>query len=192
MGKQNHNPFRRFSTSGKQNGQNDSRYLFNEMLRAIKSIKPKWIVAENVFGITSPKFTETFQTICTSLENIGYEVQPFIVPATSLGANHNRCRVMFIAHSTSNGLQGWKLEQLWEEAQRGQIEILDCPGKLKRDFLSTPKSFRANDGLPGWMDRIRGLGNSVIPQFAFEFFSVIDFILTEEKKLLKTVTESSI
>ncbi len=94
-------PCQPWSTCGDQLGENDERHLFPEMFRAIKEIKPRWIVAENVYGLTQPKFRETLENICSSLENEGYSVQPVILPASSVKAPHQRYRLWIIAHSDS-------------------------------------------------------------------------------------------
>jgi|LakMenE01Jun11ns_1017448.scaffolds.fasta_scaffold9791830_2 DNA (cytosine-5)-methyltransferase 1 len=67
------------------------------MLRAIQEIKPKFVIAENVFGITNIDGGLVFQQVCLDLETEGYEVQPFIIPACSKNAPHRRDRVWFVA-----------------------------------------------------------------------------------------------
>ena len=98
-------PCQPFSVSGKQEGENDNRYLWPEMLRAIRDIKPKWIVAENVRGITSKKFELVFERVCSEMENEGYKVQPVIIPACAVGAPHRRDRVWFVANCTNAGIE---------------------------------------------------------------------------------------
>jgi site-specific DNA-cytosine methylase len=67
------------------------------MLRAIQEIKPKFVIAENVFGITNIDGGLVFEQVCLDLETEGYEVQPFIIPAAAKNAPHRRDRCWFIA-----------------------------------------------------------------------------------------------
>jgi DNA (cytosine-5)-methyltransferase 1 len=90
-------PCQPFSLAGKRKGTDDERYLWGEMLRAIQEIKPKYVIAENVFGITNIDGGLVFQQVCLDLENEGYEVQPFVVPACAKNAPHRRDRCWFIA-----------------------------------------------------------------------------------------------
>lgn len=69
------------------------------MLRAIREIAPKWIVGENVFGLTNWNGGLVFEEVCADLEAEGYEVQPFVLPAASVNAPHRRDRVWFVAYS---------------------------------------------------------------------------------------------
>jgi DNA (cytosine-5)-methyltransferase 1 len=96
-------PCQPFSMAGKRKGTEDERYLWGEMLRAIQEIKPKFVIAENVFGITNIDGGLVFEQVCLDLENEGYEVQPFIIPAASKNAPHRRDRVWFIAYSNGSG-----------------------------------------------------------------------------------------
>ena len=90
-------PCQPFSTAGKRKGTEDERYLWGEMLRAIQEIKPKFVIAENVFGITNIDGGLVFEQVCLDLETEGYEVQPFIIPAAAKNAPHRRDRCWFIA-----------------------------------------------------------------------------------------------
>jgi DNA (cytosine-5)-methyltransferase 1 len=96
-------PCQPFSLAGKRKGTDDERYLWGEMLRAIQEIKPRFVIAENVFGITSIDGGLVFEQVCVDLENEGYEVQPFIIPAASKNAPHRRDRCWFIAYTNRNG-----------------------------------------------------------------------------------------
>jgi DNA (cytosine-5)-methyltransferase 1 len=92
-------PCQPFSLAGKRKGTDDERYLWGEMLRAIREIKPKWVIAENVFGIVNIDGGMVFEQVCLDLEAEGYEVQPFIIPAAAKNAPHRRDRCWFIANS---------------------------------------------------------------------------------------------
>ena len=96
-------PCQPYSLAGKRKGTDDERYLWGEMLRAIQEIKPKWVIAENVFGIVNIDGGMVFEQVCLDLENEGYEVQPFIIPAAAKNAPHRRDRCWFIAYADSNG-----------------------------------------------------------------------------------------
>ena len=114
-------PCQPFSMAGKRKGTEDERYLWGEMLRAIQEIKPKFVIAENVFGITNIDDGLVFEQVCVDLENQGYEVQPFIIPAAAKNAPHRRDRVWFIAYRKSNGWEksGERINERKEHKQEG-------------------------------------------------------------------------
>lgn len=89
-------PCQPFSTAGQRKGEEDDRALFPEMLRIISEIKPKWVVAENVYGITNIDNGKYFEEVLSSLENEGYETQAFIIPASAVNAPHRRDRVWIV------------------------------------------------------------------------------------------------
>lgn len=96
-------PCQPYSTAGKRLGKADERHLFPEMLRAIKEIKPRWIVGENVRGLVSWNEGLVFHEVYDDLEREGYEVQSFLIPAAGVGAPHQRYRVWFVAYSNNYG-----------------------------------------------------------------------------------------
>ena len=89
-------PCQPFSQAGKRKGSNDSRYLWREMFRAICEIKPKYIIAENVYGLLNIEKGLVFQSVLTDLESQGYEVQSYIIPAAGKNAPHQRSRLFII------------------------------------------------------------------------------------------------
>lgn len=92
-------PCQPYSVAGKRKGKEDERHLWPEMLRAIREIEPKYIVGENVYGLTNWNGGLVFEEVQTDLENAGYEVQAYILPACSVNAPHRRDRVWFVAYS---------------------------------------------------------------------------------------------
>jgi DNA (cytosine-5)-methyltransferase 1 len=95
-------PCQPYSTAGKRLGKEDERHLWPEMLRAIREIQPRWIVGENVLGLVNWNGGLVFEEVQADLENEGYEVQPFILPAVSVNAPHRRDRVWFVAYTFNN------------------------------------------------------------------------------------------
>lgn len=96
-------PCQPYSVAGKQKGTADERHLWPEMLRAIREIKPRWVVGENVRGLISWNGGMVFQEVQTELEAEGYKVLPFLLPAASVNAPHKRDRVWFVGQEI--GLQ---------------------------------------------------------------------------------------
>jgi DNA (cytosine-5)-methyltransferase 1 len=96
-------PCQPYSAAGKRLGKEDDRHLWPEMLRVIREVKPQWVVGENVRGLLNWNGGMVFHEVCSDLENIGYKVQAFIIPASGLNAPHQRQRLWIVAHSTSNG-----------------------------------------------------------------------------------------
>ena len=96
-------PCQPFSQAGKGEGEKDSRYLWPQMLRAVREIQPPFVVAENVHGILTRNKGVWFEEICAELETEGYEVQPFLLPIAGVGHNHKRNRFFFVAYNDSYG-----------------------------------------------------------------------------------------
>ena len=95
-------PCQPYSSAGKRLGKEDSRHLWPEMLRAIREIQPRWIVGENVRGLTNWNGGLVFDEVQSDLEAEGYEVLPFLLPACAVNAPHRRDRIWFVAHSVNN------------------------------------------------------------------------------------------
>jgi DNA (cytosine-5)-methyltransferase 1 len=99
-------PCQPFSQAGKRKGTEDERHLWPQMLRAIREIKPKWIVGENVYGIVNWDGGMVFHQIKIDLEAQGYTLLPIILPAVSVNAPHRRDRVWFVAYANcDNGAE---------------------------------------------------------------------------------------
>ncbi len=118
-------PCQPFSTAGKRKGTEDDRYLFPEMFRIIKETQARWVIGENVQGIVNMSEGKVLQGIHNDLEAIGYEVQTFIIPASSQGAWHKRNRVWIVAANTNSRMcrGGRTIGQSGEEQDRERIYI---------------------------------------------------------------------
>lgn len=95
-------PCQPFSQAGKRKGTEDDRYLWPEMLGVIRSVRPRWVVGENVLGIVNWSKGLVFEQVCSDLEAEGYEVQPFVIPACGVNAPHRRYRTWFVARFMEN------------------------------------------------------------------------------------------
>ncbi|EOA56890.1 DNA (cytosine-5-)-methyltransferase [Phocaeicola massiliensis] len=158
-------PCQPFSVAGQRKGAEDNRYLWPEMLRAIREIQPDWVVGENVAGILSmvqpgsetalgreeSLFGEVdrerilhrqeyvVETVCNDLEREGYSVQPVVIPACAVGAPHRRDRVFFIAHRADAGVKG--MQRKWEDNILSGRTASDTDGK------------RCNNWSDNWQER---------------------------------------
>jgi len=104
-------PCQPFSVAGKQKGTSDDRHLWPEMFRIIKAFKPRFVIGENVPGIVNIQDGVVFETVCTDLESQGYEVQPFNIPASAVGAPHQRKRIWIIAHLENSDSGGRRRQE---------------------------------------------------------------------------------
>ena len=182
-------PCQPFSVAGKRKGTQDERYLWAEMLRVISEIKPKWIVAENVYGLVTNQNGMVFNQIIIDLENCGYEIQTFIIPACAKNAPHKRERIWIVANSR---LFGSKINEI--EATRTfkhnkdvtnsnnfgfryndrQAQKQFARSSWQSDWYEVATEFcRVGDGIPNRLDRLKSLGNAIVPQIAFEIFRAI-------------------
>jgi len=92
-------PCQPFSVAGKQAGTDDDRHLWPVMFRIIQELTPRWVIGENVKGLTNIQDGVVFETVCSDLEGEGYEVRAFNIPAAGVGAPHRRERIWIVAHA---------------------------------------------------------------------------------------------
>ena len=97
-------PCQPFSVAGKRRGKEDDRYLWPEMLRVISELRPTWVVGENVAGIVNMALDQVY----ADLENEGYTVQAFIIPACAVDAPHRRDRCAIISHYDQIRCNVWR------------------------------------------------------------------------------------
>ena len=101
-------PCQPYSSAGKRRGKEDERHLWPEMLRAIREVSPRFVVGENVRGLTNWNGGLVFDEVCAELESIGYQVAPVIIPASGVGAPHKRERIWFVAYNDSKRQPGYE------------------------------------------------------------------------------------
>ena len=150
-------PCQPFSVAGRRKGADDDRYLWPEMLRAIREIQPAWVVGENVAGILTmvqpgseaevggeatlfgESYTEiemrqqyVVETVCQDLESEGYSVQPFVIPACAVGAPHRRDRVWFVAKRADTGFEAGHREREYGVLSSGTTADADFNRQRQR------------------------------------------------------------
>ena len=96
-------PCQPFSVAGKRRGTEDDRYLWDETIRVIRECKPRWFIGENVEGIINIQEGVVLRQVQDDLEREGFQVQCLVIPASGIGAWHQRKRVWILAYSKHNG-----------------------------------------------------------------------------------------
>lgn len=224
-------PCQPFSVAGKRRGKEDDRYLWPEMLRVISELRPAWVVGENVAGIVNMALDQVY----TDLENEGYAVQAFIIPACAIDAPHRRDRCAIVAHCNNRqcitenetiqagrdpvGYGGEdvahaesaecerKRRKAWKRRPEpgccgddvpnadngsrslrgnGELSAVEEAGTIRADnggrtleyvagewWPAEPNVRRVVNGVPNRVDRLKCLGNAVVPQQFYPVFQAI-------------------
>jgi len=183
-------PCQDISSAGKGSGLAGNRSgLWCEFSRIISELKPSWVVVENVASGAN----RWVDSVCCSLEQFGYETLPVPISAADVGAPHIRRRVFIIAHANSQPLrkQSWRRGGKNGESQV-QSGFFSSPGGASHSYSESksakpfneqverlqkpsgdgwwsrgspvPPVCGVDDGVPNRMDRLKALGNAVVPQ----------------------------
>ena len=209
-------PCQPFSVAGKRKSTADDRYLWDEMLRVIRETKPRWVIGENVEGIVNINEGMVLRQVLTDLENEGFKSQCIIIPASGIGAWHQRKRIWIISYANtrlsireneeiqsrgnainngsedvsnsecilphgcssttrnSNTKQSWlecnesgNRNKVWCETERCSEQV----GSRKTWWQTQSELCGVPNGLSATLDknrsnRIKALGNSIVPQIA--------------------------
>ena len=157
-----------FSNAGKKQGGSDPRHLWPEMFRIIKELRPNWIIAENVSG----HIKLGLDTVLQNLEDQMYSTRTFSLSASSVGANHKRERIWIVANSVKGDVEaGRERRRAIREGHQEEGFPGDAAGRGENPWegwwTAEPKLGRMDHGIPKRVDRLKCLGNSLIPMIPF-------------------------
>jgi DNA (cytosine-5)-methyltransferase 1 len=177
-------PCQDISFAGKRAGLEGARSgLWGEYQRLVGELRPRFVIVENVPGLLSLGMG----TVCGDLAALGYDAVWDCVPAAAVGAPHRRDRVWIVAHAHGQGEharplhaemggapeymadadggnghgRGGALQMGW---QRGTGETEDDGFARGNEWSVEPDVGRVAHGVPARVDRLKGLGNAVVPQ----------------------------
>ena len=158
--------------------------LWKEFHKAIRHLRPKFVLMENVSAL----LTRGLDIVLGDLASLGYDAEWHCITAASVGAPHRRDRIFIIAHTNSNrkewGKQKGAMERgkdvsnamQFESQGSSQEQVLrqrDLQRQLRRSrenfggqWSVEPDVGRVAHGIPSRVDRIKCLGNAVVPQVA--------------------------
>lgn len=198
-------PCQPFSISGKRRGKTDDRFLWPEMLRVIKELKPRWVLGENVAGFISLGLDDAL----SDLETCGYESWSIVLPACSVGAPHRRDRVFILSYSGCTLLQRGIISSTnenevkkrttnifkrpdcspainvantdsegqqaggFQEPTRREVSCRYSTAFKRTHWAAEPSVGRVANGVPSRMDRLKCLGNAVVPQQVYPILKSI-------------------
>jgi DNA (cytosine-5)-methyltransferase 1 len=197
-------PCQPFSYAGKRGGADDPRHLWPHLASALRHLRPRFAILENVPGHLSLGFGR----VLGDLAELGFDAEWDCIPAAAVGAPHLRYRVFVVAHANGQGQPGQPVDavtrsgQLVPDATRPRsphgcgpqegrgAAVIGCAGghlgdtdRSPEDALTPPGRSRCAASEPGWwdvepdvgrvahgvpsrVDRLRALGNAVVPQVA--------------------------
>ncbi|HDR7669586.1 TPA: DNA cytosine methyltransferase [Bacillus wiedmannii] len=163
------------SMAGKRKGAEDERWLWPEVFRLIRELGPTWFVGENVAGHVSMGL----DTVLSDLEEENYSTRTFVLPAVSVGAPHQRYRTFIIGHSNDKPkLQANpRVVPFRSKRQPRENTTGINRGTLSRTYWeeNQPAVCGMDDGTATRLDedRLRFLGNAVVPQQIYPIFEAI-------------------
>ena len=167
-------PCQPFSQAGKRNI-DDDRNLWKETLRVVQESRPTWFIGENVNGIVKLYL----DTILQDLADSDYSVRCLNIPASSVGAKHQRQRIWILAHSNERDAQAGRerqrrirTENKIERASGDASSIHEDLSESENWWEAQSKICRTYDGISRELDknrtkRLKALGNSLVPQIPY-------------------------
>lgn len=155
-------PCQDISTAGKGAGLAGERSgLWSEIARLTSELRPRYVIVENVSALLS----RGLGTVLGDLAQIGYDAEWHCIPACYVGAAHRRDRIWIVAYPVGARVEGLDIQKSirtystkscrWELARAIDAALpADDYARMRGDY----------DGVSSVMDRLKGLGNAVVPQ----------------------------
>lgn len=166
----------------------DRSGLWRDMRRLIGELRPRFAIVENVAALLSRGLGD----VLGDLAAIGYDAEWHCIPAAAVGAPHRRDRIWIVAYANEERSNMLRVERghagLKEPLRDGEarrfksLDDTNGAGLEKREgirrnygeriasskrtgwWIVEPNVDRVADGVPARVDRLRALGNAVVPQ----------------------------
>ncbi len=173
-------PCQDISNAGRKAGIDGERSgLWGEYKRILRVLRPRYALIENVAALVGLGL----ERVLCDLASIGFDAEWQIVSAAAIGAAQWRERVWILAHPRHEGIhqrglnsnavqemrfiRGTARHELSGKQSISDEVLAECRGTRAGShphWTIEPGVGRVADGIPNRLDRIRGLGNSVVPQ----------------------------
>ena len=142
--------------------------LWSEMHRVISEVRPRFAIIENVPMLATRGGTR----IINDLAKIGYDAEWQTISAKQVGAWHQRERIWIVAYANGKRLQ--RLVSRSQTSKRSNESVGLCNRISEQSgWNAQPRVCRVANGVSNRMDRLKGLGNAIVPQIAYYIFSKI-------------------
>lgn len=177
-------PCQDISVAGKGAGIEGERSgLWREYARIIGEVRPRYVVVENVAALLG----RGLGRVLGDLAALGYDAEWHCIPAADVGAPHRRDRLWIVAYPyplresqpqggeqdqrgragdcgahVANAHDSRRVKQWRPFAIREEFSAAECGGWWRTE----PDVGRVADGIPARVDRLRCLGNAIVPQIA--------------------------
>ena len=139
-------PCQPFSSAGKRKGKDDERHLWPYVRDAIRTLGPRYAILENVRG----HLTLGFADVLADLAEIGFDAEWTVVPASDIGACHQRQRLFIVAYVSNTSSAEWRTAQheylreatgsATESGERAGVAADTLSERHDRSGTSEPKS----------------------------------------------------
>jgi DNA (cytosine-5)-methyltransferase 1 len=148
-------PCQPVSVAGAMLAEADERWLWPDFARVVRVVRPRVVIVENVPGL----LVRGFDDVVRDLAACGYDAEWDCLPAAAFGAPHLRWRLFVVAYPA--GARPQVGERIFDGGT-----WTHTAASTHRWWLTEPGMDRVADGISGRVDRIRALGNAVVPQVA--------------------------
>ena len=164
-------PCQPFSAAGKRQGTDDPRHLWPYIRQHIQTIRPERTFFENVEGHISLGLS----SVISDLEEDGFAATWGIFSAREVGAPHQRKRVYILADTCGQRLQGGGIARntSCKESKPNDQFASRCGTAQVGKWKPEPRVGRVVDGCADRVDRIKLLGNAVVPQTAAKAWKIL-------------------
>jgi len=166
-------PCQDISCAGRGDGIEGGRSgLVFDLMRVVRMVRPRYVVLENVPMLLTGDSGRWMSAVLGELAESGYDAKWDCVPAAAVGAPHRRDRVFIVAYANRERLEEWSQQDGSPKAGKQASRRNNARGRSqdagrRGDWWQTePDVCRVVDGAPFRVDRLRALGNAVVPQVA--------------------------
>ncbi len=136
--------------------------LWTEMFRVVCSLRPRYVVVENVAAI----LVRGHERILGDMASIGFDGEWEVLSACAFGASHSRERMFYIFHTDGNQLRTPREDESQATSAVVPLGRACKKGRLENWWATQPEPCSVVYGVSGVVDRLRPYGNAVIPQIA--------------------------